>query len=69
METTECQAYEELVQVPLGGSVGYMTAFSSGHDPRGLGSSPALGSLLIEESASPFLSPSACACSVSLSNR
>ena len=54
METTECQAYEELVQVPLGGSVGYMTAFSSGHDPRGLGLSLKPGSLLSGESTSPF---------------
>ena len=41
----------------LGGSVGEVSAFSSGHDPRVLGSRPALGSLLSRESASP--SPSA----------
>ena len=37
----------------LGGSASEASAFSSGHDLRVLGSSPALGSLLIGESASP----------------
>ena len=42
----------------LGGSVSWVSAFSSGHDPRVLGWSPKSGSLLSRESASP--SPSAC---------
>ena len=37
----------------LGGSEGKVSAFSSGHDLRVLGSSPASGSLLSGESASP----------------
>ncbi|XP_059240566.1 AP-1 complex subunit sigma-2 isoform X3 [Mustela nigripes] len=37
----------------LGGSVGWTTAFSSGHDPGVLGSSPASGSQHHGESASP----------------
>ena len=37
----------------LGGSVDWATAFNSGHDPRLPGSSPALGSQLLGESASP----------------
>ena len=40
----------------MGGSVGEVSAFGSGHDPGVLGSSPASGSLLDEELA--FLSPS-----------
>ena len=36
----------------LGGSVGWTTAFGSGHDLGVLGSSPTLGSQLHEESAS-----------------
>ena len=53
----------------LGASVGEASAFPSGHDPGGLGSSPASsGSLLSDGSASPSLSaaPSACALSLSL---
>ena len=41
----------------LGGSVGEVSAFGSGHDPGVVGSSPVSGSLLSGESASP--SPSA----------
>ena len=41
----------------LGGLVGLASAFSSGHDPMVLGSSPASGFLLSGESVSP--SPSA----------
>ena len=41
----------------LGGSVGLVSASSSGHDPGVLGSSPSLGFLLSQESA--FPSPSA----------
>jgi len=37
----------------LGGSVGWATAFGSGHDPGVPGSSPTSGSLLSGESASP----------------
>jgi len=36
----------------LGGSVGQVTAFGSGHDPGVPGSSPTSGSLLSRESAS-----------------
>jgi len=52
----------------LGASVGEVSAFSSGHDPRVLGPSPALGSLLSGEPASPSPSapPPACALSWSL---
>ena len=47
----------------LGGSVGGVSAFSSGYDPRVLGSSPAVGSLLSGELLSLPLpaAPSACA--------
>ena len=41
----------------LGGSVGLVSAFGSGHDLRVLGSSPTLGSLLSRESASPSALP------------
>ena len=44
--------------------ISYVSACSSGHNPRGLGSSPALGSLLGGESASPSLS---CLCSLGIS--
>lgn len=37
----------------LGGSIGWASAFISSHDPRNLGSSPALGFPLSRESASP----------------
>ena len=37
----------------LGGSVGWASAFGSGHDLRVLGSSPASGSLLSREPAPP----------------
>jgi len=40
-----------------------VSAFGSGHDLRVLGSSPASGSLLSRESASPSLSPSTLALS------
>ena len=54
----------------LGGSVSEASAFSSGHDPRVLGSSLTSGSLLSGESAS--RSASACSspslCSLFLSN-
>ena len=46
----------------LGGSVGYASAFGSGHDPRALGSSPASGSMLRGSLLVPLpllLSPSA----------
>ena len=38
----------------LGSSGSWVSAFDSGHDPRVLGSSPMLGSLLNREPASPF---------------
>ena len=54
----------------LGGSVSYASAFGLGHDPRVLGSSPALGSLLSGESASPSACVSASlSLSVSLMNK
>jgi len=53
----------------LGGSVVKESAFGSGHDPRFLGSSPALGSLLSGEPASPSPPPLPHALSVSLSNK
>ena len=43
----------------LGGLISYVSAFSSGHDPRVLGLSDTLGSLLSGEPASPSPSPSA----------
>ena len=51
----------------LPGSVGSASAFGSGHDPRVLGSSPKLGSLLNGEFASPSAPPSAHRVSLSLS--
>ena len=53
----------------LGGSVSYISAFSSGHDPRVLGLSPILGSLLSEESVSPSPYVSTRILLVSLSNK
>jgi len=49
----------------LGGSVGWVSAFGSGHDPRVLRSSSALGSLLCGEPAYPSHSAchSPCLCS------
>ena len=41
----------------LGGSIGEASAFSSGHDPGVLGSSPLSGSLLSGESAPPSAPP------------
>ena len=47
-----------------------MSAFSSGHDPRVLGSNPALGSLVSRESSSPsFPSPHWCSLSRSQINK
>ena len=51
----------------LGGSVSQASAFSSGHDPRVLGLSPASGSFLGRESASPSAYRSPCLCFLSLS--
>ena len=45
------------VEGRLGGPVGWATAFGSGHDPGVPGSSPASGSLLGGESASPSAPP------------
>ena len=55
----------------LGGSVGYTSAFGSGHDPRVPEWNPTLGSLLGRESASPSPSapPSVCVFSLSLINK
>ena len=50
-----------------GGSVSEGSVFGSGHDPRVLGSSPELGSLLSRESASPSLSACSSTCLFSLS--
>ena len=52
----------------LGGSVGWAAAFGSGHDPSVLGWSPASGSLLGREPASPSASAClfVCLCSLSL---
>ena len=50
----------------LGGSVGCLD-FSSGHDPRVMGLSPALGFALSMEPALDFLAPSAPLPSLSLS--
>ena len=47
---------KEIPQGHLGCSACWASAFSSGHDPRILGLSPTLGSLLGWESASPSLS-------------
>ena len=55
----------------LGGLISYVSAFSSGHDPRVLGLSDTLGSLLSGEPASPSPSapPPACVLSHPLSNK
>lgn len=55
----------------LDGSVGKMSAFTSGQDPKVLGRSLTLVSLLSGESASPSPNPPACALSlyISLSNK
>ena len=54
--------------VHLGGSVGEVSAFSSGHDLRVLGSSPVLGSLLSWKLLFnlPLLPPTPHLCSLSL---
>ena len=44
---------ESKTQGCLGGSVGWVSAFSSGHDPGVLGYNPAMGSWLRQEPASP----------------
>ena len=44
----------------LCGSVSWVAAFSTGHNPRVLGSNPTSGSLLSEEPASPSATPRAC---------
>ena len=46
-----------------------VSALGSGHDPRVLGSSPTLGSLLTGGSASLFPSAPPSACDLSLSNK
>ena len=51
----------------LGGSVGEVSAFSSGHDLRVLGWSLMFGSLLREESASPSTSATPPVCALLLS--
>ena len=50
----------------LDGSVCWASAFGSGNDPRVLGSSPKLGSLLTGVSTSPS-APIPCSCFLSLS--
>ena len=45
------------VGAPGGGSVGEVSALSSGHDPEVLGLSPTSGSLLSGECDSPSASP------------
>ena len=51
----------------LGGLISYVSAFSSGHDPRVLGLSDTLGSLLSGEPASPSPSATPPACALSFS--
>ena len=59
----------------LGGSVRWVSAFGSGHDPKVLGSRPVSGSLLSGEPTSPspslclLLSLPVCSLSRSLSNK
>ena len=50
----------------LSGSVGWVSALGSGHDPGVLGWSPALGSLLGGASASPSPSAAPPACTLAL---
>ena len=72
----EMEIYKEIFNAVeggryLAGSVSLVSAFSSGHDPRVLGSSHTSGSLLGGEPASPSESacPSPCLCSLCQINK
>ena len=59
--------YNVLLFRDLGGSVGWVSVFSSGHDLQVVGSSPMVGSLLSGESASSPSAPPSTAAVLSLS--
>lgn len=67
-----CWDLNPLLIIWLGGPVGEVPAFSSGHCPKVLGSCPQLGSLLFGEPVFPFPSawyfPYLCSLSLSLTN-
>ena len=66
---TDLPLSESQLQGRLSGSIGWASAFSSGHDPRVLRKSPALGSLLHRGPVSPSPAPPACALSLCQINK
>ena len=59
-QTVFIKYFKIMLKGRLGDSVGWVSAFGLGHNPRVLGLSPASGSLLSRKPASPSPTPPAC---------